>query len=68
MPGRKTEAIHRRLRALFERRDRKVKELEQLEAMVNAEIRALADNQGISFIRAETARKIAFGLEIGNAA
>lgn len=60
---RNPDSIKRQLRTLFERRDRKAAELDALDAHISQHIRALADAQGIAFMRVEAARRVAFERE-----
>ena len=64
----KPETIKRRLRTMFERRDRMAAALVDQDIRINAQIRALCDADGTKFMRIEAARHIAFGVEEGRAA
>lgn len=61
--SRNPDAIKRQLRTLFERRDRMAADVDELDAQINQQIRALADAEGIAFMRIEAARRIAFQRE-----
>jgi hypothetical protein len=60
MPNPESDRIKRRLRAMFERRDLMAAGLAQHDAKIDAAVRALADAEGVAFLRVEAARRSVF--------
>lgn len=58
-----TISITRRLRALFEKRDRLAEKLAIQDEDIGAVIRELCEAEGLAFMRVETARRMVFESE-----